>query len=195
MTGRLPGQICHPWQPWQIAKLREMWPDPANTLVKIGQALGRSKSSVNGMSGRLGLAGRPSPIQPKGTGKPANPRRAPSQTLPPTTDPAIPVATLPVERSSISGRMSPMSFRRGDDAVRGATLSTTPAPAAEPLRQDLRTRTCCWPIGDPGTKVFRFCEDAAEPRKPYCALHCAAAYVHPPRIGPPQDRQQTMGQA
>ena len=37
--------------------------------------------------------------------------------------------------------------------------------------------TCCWPIGEPGTRSFRFCDDASEPGKPYCTEHAKLAYV------------------
>jgi GcrA cell cycle regulator len=40
-----------------------------------------------------------------------------------------------------------------------------------------RTLTCCWPIGEPGTKSFHFCDDEAASGKPYCATHAALAYV------------------
>jgi GcrA cell cycle regulator len=40
-----------------------------------------------------------------------------------------------------------------------------------------RTVTCCWPIGEPGTKSFRFCVSDATPNKPYCAEHAQLAYV------------------
>ncbi len=40
-----------------------------------------------------------------------------------------------------------------------------------------RSLTCCWPIGEPGTKSFRFCDDGASQGKPYCAQHAAIAYV------------------
>lgn len=36
---------------------------------------------------------------------------------------------------------------------------------------------CCWPIGDPGTKAFHFCDDASLPGKPYCDEHAKLAYV------------------
>jgi GcrA cell cycle regulator len=47
-------------------------------------------------------------------------------------------------------------------------------PAVRPAG---RLSTCCWPIGEPGTPSFRFCNDAALPTKPYCAEHAAIAYV------------------
>jgi GcrA cell cycle regulator len=41
------------------------------------------------------------------------------------------------------------------------------------------TRTCCWPLGEPGTKTFRFCDDAELVEgKPYCLEHCQRAYVN-----------------
>jgi len=40
-----------------------------------------------------------------------------------------------------------------------------------------RIVTCCWPLGEPGTRSFRFCDDASEPGKPYCADHAKLAYV------------------
>jgi GcrA cell cycle regulator len=37
--------------------------------------------------------------------------------------------------------------------------------------------SCCWPIGEPGTKTFRFCDDISLPGKPYCDDHAKLAYV------------------
>jgi hypothetical protein len=39
-------------------------------------------------------------------------------------------------------------------------------------------RRCAWPIGDPRSPKFRFCEDGAESGRPYCAAHCGRAYRH-----------------
>jgi GcrA cell cycle regulator len=39
------------------------------------------------------------------------------------------------------------------------------------------TRSCCWPIGEPGTSGFRFCTSEAASGKPYCQEHAAVAYV------------------
>jgi GcrA cell cycle regulator len=64
------------------------------------------------------------------------------------------------------------------------------APVAPPLRKPLpvpnavvrpfprsSSRTCCWPIGEPGTPDFRFCTGDAITGKPYCPEHAALAYV------------------
>jgi GcrA cell cycle regulator len=66
-----------------------------------------------------------------------------------------------------------------------------PAPAAEPVpalrpvpllpRADgaerRRRLACCWPIGEPGTRSFRFCDADSLHGKPYCPTHAALAYV------------------
>ena len=40
-----------------------------------------------------------------------------------------------------------------------------------------RIDCCCWPIGDPGSSSFQFCEQPALPGKPYCQEHANRAYV------------------
>ena len=43
--------------------------------------------------------------------------------------------------------------------------------------RELRAGMCSWPIGEPGTPDFHFCGKPAIAGKPYCADHCAMAYV------------------
>lgn len=58
-----------------------------------------------------------------------------------------------------------------------------PSPKLKPeplhvLKLDaLRAGMCSWPIGEPGEEGFHFCGSPATPGKPYCAEHCAIAYV------------------
>lgn len=35
---------------------------------------------------------------------------------------------------------------------------------------------CCWPIGEPRAKDFRYCEGVSEPGFPYCDEHCRVGY-------------------
>lgn len=60
-----------------------------------------------------------------------------------------------------------------------------PVPVAQKI-VPLHKSACCWPIGEPGTKNFRFCDDTiahwteANPIRPpysYCSEHRALAYV------------------
>lgn len=48
-------------------------------------------------------------------------------------------------------------------------------PVASPRR--LRVVACCWPIGEPGTRSFRFCDADSMAGKPYCDSHAQLAYV------------------
>lgn len=52
----------------------------------------------------------------------------------------------------------------------------------------LKGGMCNWPEGDPGTPEFHFCGEPALAGKPYCAEHCAKAYV---RSSPSKERQGT----
>ena len=61
-------------------------------------------------------------------------------------------------------------------AAEPAIVARPPAPRAV-SGYIPRPMACCWPIGEPGTKSFHFCEAEAVPGKPYCAEHAHIAYV------------------
>jgi GcrA cell cycle regulator len=50
-------------------------------------------------------------------------------------------------------------------------------PIAVGMRSSSRLVVCCWPIGEPGTPDFHFCDGEALSGKPYCAAHAQVAYV------------------
>jgi GcrA cell cycle regulator len=60
-----------------------------------------------------------------------------------------------------------------------AAVAPPPAPAPAVVRTfpRLASRTCCWPLGEPGTAEFRFCSGTAATGKPYCSEHASVAYV------------------
>jgi len=47
--------------------------------------------------------------------------------------------------------------------------------------ETLTSGMCSWPIGEPGDEGFQFCGEPAVEGKPYCAHHCAVAYVRTTR--------------
>jgi len=67
----------------------------------------------------------------------------------------------------IMPRLAPVAPIEAEETVRGHTPST-------PRRRGV---ACCWPLGDPGTKEFRFCGADPVANKPYCSEHAALAYV------------------
>lgn len=145
------------WPDERVARLRGLWAEvPQLSTAEIGRRLGITKNAVVAKAHRINLPGRPSPIRPAGEGAaPPPPRRQRGATLAPlpsvTTSAAAPQVVVPPE-------------------------APPPPPRRHPATPG---RSCCWPIGEPGSPTFRFCDGAQEPGRPYCAEHCALAYVKP----------------
>ena len=62
---------------------------------------------------------------------------------------------------------------------RGSPIKQKIKPAQVISLEALRPGMCCWPEGEPGTDSFNFCGKPVFNDKPYCAEHCARAYVKP----------------
>lgn len=62
-------------------------------------------------------------------------------------------------------------------APRPAAARATPALRSVAAPRRLRVVACCWPIGEPGTRSFRFCDAESMAGKPYCESHAQLAYV------------------
>lgn len=153
------------WAEETIVRLRALWDEGLST-AEIGRRLGVSKNAVVGKAHRLDLPARPSPIRRDGAGggapRRSAPRRVAGPTLPPlsSTGPMIGTAPMVPHIPAMVPKPAP------------APRVVPPAP-----RPYGRVITCCWPIGEPGTRSFRFCDDASEPGKPYCSEHARLAYV------------------
>ena len=151
------------WSEETIVHLRGLWADGLST-AEIGRRLGVSKNAVVGKAHRLDLPARPSPIR-RGGPSSGQPRRSVSRTVGPTLPPlssAQPLAAL------AHTTIVPVRPRPAPVPVRVA------APAPRPYG---RLVACCWPIGEPGTREFHFCDAESMPGKPYCVEHAALAYV------------------
>ncbi len=134
------------------ARLRELWTQ-GHSAARIGDMMGLSKNAVVGKAHRLNLVSRPSPILRSATGA-RKPK--PIKRAPLTTLPALAAPPAPIVLMPV--------------AAEPAGAPREPQPA------------CCWPIGDPRSKAFRFCDESAEPGAPYCAAHCAKAYDKQTRV-------------
>jgi len=150
---------------------------------------------VVGKAHRLDLPARPSPIRRDPDVAP--PRRAPVRrlegpTLPPLPstfsegDPMEPVFVQPRPVQPEPAPPRPVLVARPvapPPIVR--PIVVPPRPAVQPPRPLAiaprpaggRVVTCCWPIGEPGTREFRFCDVPSEPGRPYCEDHVRIAYV------------------
>jgi GcrA cell cycle regulator len=158
------------WSEGRIAELERLWSEGLST-AEIGRRLAISKSAVVGKAHRLNLLGRPSPIQARlpeqknPIGPTAPPRRR-------TSDPRVP--RLPYPPGAIEAWASAR-----DRAPMEAPSVRSPNPATNQLSA---SHTCCWPLGEPGSQLFRFCDYPVAANKPYCEAHCRAAYK--PRRSP-----------
>jgi GcrA cell cycle regulator len=91
---------------------------------------------------------------------------------------------------------SQIAEQLGDGVTRNAVigkahrlgLSGRPTPVSKPIPKPVLEeprrpvvagpsgRACMWPVGDPKTADFHFCNAPTEAGRPYCATHCSMAY-------------------
>lgn len=148
------------WNDETILRLRAFW-DEGHSTAEIGRRMGVTKNAVVGKAHRLDLPARPSPIR-RVLEVGHVPRREQAKRIVGPTLPAAPAVAAAVA---------------AEPAVRPAVRPQAQLRAVAPPRPSSRVSTCCWPIGDPGTPSFRFCDAGALSNKPYCAEHAALAYV------------------
>lgn len=126
---------------------------------------------------------------------PQPPRPAPPRAAAVTEIRAAAPASVPVPAAAepVPANVQPLRPLAADAAHETAAPIAPVRPAARPAAEAddviapvLRTvsatprrrgLTCCWPLGDPGTKDFTFCGGDPMSGKPYCAAHAALAYV------------------
>jgi len=98
--------------------------------------------------------------------------------------PPVPVVAAVVVAAAVVAPVAPPPPRPAKAPPPAAVVAPAPQPAQPQPRLEAvtarpygRVVTCCWPLGEPGTKSFRFCDEASVPGKPYCGGHAQLAYV------------------
>jgi GcrA cell cycle regulator len=176
------------WSDEVIIQLRALW-DEGHSTAEIGRRLGVTKNAIVGKAHRLDLPARPSPIRRDPDAAPM--RRAPVRRVDGPTLPPLPstvadsdagfverVAPPPAPRPPVVARpIAPPPPRPVIVAPRPVAVPPPPRPVAVAPRPYGRIVTCCWPLGEPGTRDFRFCDVPSEPGRPYCEDHVKVAYV------------------
>lgn len=146
------------WLPEQIADFARLWAE-GRTTSEIAKVMGISKNAVIGKAHRLHLVARPNPVK--------------RNTPPKTVLRVIAGRSHDPSRKIVQGGARPKPTPSAN--------SNGPTAPIEPDRRysdaEVSTEACKWPIGHPGDPDFRFCTDRALVSKPYCAEHCAAAFV------------------
>jgi len=113
------------------------------------------------------------------------PRRR-SATLPPLSTGAAEAGAAAPRQAASPGKAGRAASSDRFRAERGADVSRPPRTAAPSTAATYgRVIPCCWPIGSPRTKAFRFCEAPSKPGKPYCADHYGKAYEKLKRVEEP----------
>lgn len=171
------------WDDKADAKLRALWAEGLST-AKIGERMGITKNSVIGRAHRLGLPGRASPIQAAG------PRdlRAVRERVENRRKRVVDLdkegratgeiaAMLGVHITTVREALAALGRARPAGRRRAPLPAKVEPVPAQPVR--IGRSTCRWPIGEPRTPSFRFCEAPAVQGKSYCAACCAKAYVRP----------------
>ena len=201
------------WTDEVIERLRTLWAEGHST-AEIGRRLGVSKNAIVGKAHRLDLTARPSPIRRDPTAQDAA-RQAPTRrlegsTLPPlaSTDAPIPVVAAIIEPPSApppapivvpvavpplsATPLSTASLSAGPmvtDAPVAAPPRSVPVPVARsqpaPARPYGRVITCCWPIGEPGTRSLRTSRCATGARTPPDTHACKRGRAGVSVRGPP----------
>lgn len=164
------------WTPTEDVKLAELWAEGLSCGA-IGFRMQRSKNSVVGRVHRTGLPPRPSPIRaPAGIGQRTHRKRAPL--------PKLQQFALPVELPIIIIAKAPTPIvppKAAPQAPRVAPVAFAITLGNRASRQFPPERKCQFPIGQPGTKGFRFCGEKVTTPGPYCDEHRKVCYVRPGR--------------
>lgn len=164
------------WNEAALRELRALWALwPSVSTAEIGRRLGCSKNAVVGKAHRLDLPARPSPIRRPAGWKPGTPAIPSIPRAPMATLPALPFETKAIVESILAeDAPDPLAAQI---AQRIADIWKKPErPKPEVKRRP--SPSCCWPIGEPGAKDFRFCGDISMPGRPYCHSHAKIAYIH-----------------
>jgi len=166
------------WDEETIRHLRDLWAQGHST-AEIGRRLSVSKNAIVGKAHRLDLDARPSPIR-REAAKPATERplaypRMAGPTLPPLASAGTPPVTPPSNIQPL--RTAPVASVRPVSVVTIVAPAPRPVMPSAPIQARRSAPSCCWPIGEPGTKTFRFCDDPSVAGKPYCDEHVKLAYV------------------
>lgn len=152
------------WTDERVELLKELWGKGLSASQIAVQLGGVSRNAVIGKAHRLGLESRPSPIRGSGTGSRPRRSRGARRTLEATT---LRGTIAREELEEINNLPEPPPSERIEVRPQSATRQAIASNGA----------TCVWPIGDPGNNDFRFCEAPAIEGRPYCASHCAVAYI------------------
>lgn len=140
------------WTEERIERLKVLWKDGLTFGEIAVQMGGVTRSAVIGKVSRLDLEKRAVGIAP------ANAKPFANKAMP-----------APKKGAPVLAMVAPGN---GSDLISQPAAARTWRGNALPSKHQ-----CRWPIGDPSRAGFTFCDRFALVAKPYCEVHCEAAYV------------------
>lgn len=161
------------WAKETIVRLRALW-DEGHSTSQIALRLGVSKNAVVGKAHRLDLPARPSPIKRDGAPTP------PSQSPPSQSRPGRPrrlsprATTLPPLSSAVpTPHIPPPPPPDPEPPMSPPVVARVEQPVIARIHRKRRHdgTGCCFPIGEPGTKTFRYCDADLDVTGEYCPDH------------------------
>ena len=150
------------WTDERVEMLKKLWGEGLSASQIAGRLGGVTRNAVIGKVHRLGLSGRATTSRPRpqrSRNRIATPKRASKPRFAQSGNPAL--------RSLYQGE--------GEAYVSPAEEFEIPLEERKSL-QDLTEDSCRWPIGDPQTPEFHFCNKNKVPGLPYCEHHSRRAF-------------------
>jgi GcrA cell cycle regulator len=144
------------------ALLRLAWEQGKSTAM-IGRELGMNKNQIVGRANRLDLSYRSNPKRPDPPGAPPRQRLRSARIYAKAAQPDLPPNwAMPVDKPR--------------KAAEKPKIVAPPKPVEKAPVKLGKVSECLFPVGDPKTRGFRYCDDPTEPGEHYCAIHFALAY-------------------
>ncbi|MEN2494640.1 MAG: hypothetical protein TECD_00544 [Hyphomicrobiaceae bacterium hypho_1] len=163
------------WTDERVELLKKYWSEGLSASQIAGRLGGITRNAVIGKVHRLGLSGRTTTNRLKSS----RPRR---QVV---TTKRVNKAKLPKPENFM---LKSFYDRIGDAEPYSAPTEDIEIPIEERKSlQDLTENSCRWPIGDPQTPEFHFCNAERVPGLPYCEHHSKRAFHVP------QSRKRKLG--
>ncbi|HEX7073929.1 MAG TPA: GcrA family cell cycle regulator [Hyphomicrobiaceae bacterium] len=168
------------WTDERVEQLKRLWAEGLSASQIAGRLGGVTRNAVIGKVHRLGLSGRATTSRMKSHR--ARPRTSPgSVTKRPAAKP----------RFGTIGNPALRALYQPDAETYVPPAEELVIPPEERKTLQMLTETSCrWPIGDPQTPEFHFCNRNKVPGLPYCEIHARRAF-QPPQ---PRRRDREVGE-
>ncbi len=168
------------WTDERVEQLKRLWSEGLSASQIAGRLGGVTRNAVIGKVHRLGLSGRATTSRMKSHR--ARPRPA---------GPATAKRTVKATRFGTVGNPALRALYQPDAVAYLPPVEELEIPVAERKTIQMLTESSCrWPIGDPQTPDFHFCNRSKVPGLPYCDVHARRAF-QPPQ---PRRRDREVGE-